>query len=220
MNFKISPSIICADFLNLSKQIKILENLKVDYIHFDVMDGHFVPNFSMGPDILSAIRKITRIPIDLHLMVENPEKYIDMFSPQKMDIVTIHQESTELLVDTINRIKNIGAKAGVAINPSTDVCKIRYILDKVDVVLIMGVNPGFIGQTLIPSTLKKISKLKEIREQNNLLYQIEVDGNVSFQNARKMRLLGADIFVAGTSSLFNSDYDIEIATDILKKSIF
>jgi ribulose-phosphate 3-epimerase len=213
---KISSSIMCIDYTRFVEEIRALEKIGVDYIHFDVMDGHFVPNFTLGPDLMRSVRLITDIPMDIHLMVEKPENYIGLFEPRAGDIVCIHQESTVHLQKVLTSIKETGVKAGVALNPSTPLCMIQHVLRDVDIVLVMTVNPGFAGQELIPETLEKIKELKMIIIENGLDIEIEVDGNVSFENARKMKKMGADIFVAGTSSLFNRGMDMVQAGEKLK----
>lgn len=207
MKAKISPSIMCADFGRLEDEIRILEKAGVDYLHIDVMDGHFVPNFAIGPDLVRAIRRLTDIPLDIHLMVERPENYIDLFEPKPGDIVSVHQEATVHLERTLQIIKAAGAKTGVAVNPATPAIMIKPVIDEVDVILVMTVNPGFAGQKLVPSTLSKIREVKEMIYEVHMPAEIEVDGNVSFENASKMLAAGADIFVAGTSSIFNADMD-------------
>lgn len=209
MGGKISPSMMCVDFKNLESNIRMLENLNVEYLHFDIMDGDFVPNYTLGPDFMKAVRDITNIPFDIHLMIQRPEEKLSYFNIQQRDLVCIHQESTIHLQRVLQKIKDIGAKAGVALNPATPILSIEDVLDDVDVILIMTVNPGYAGQKIIPAALKKISKLKTYLVENGYdNIEIEVDGNVSFENAKKMRQARADIFVAGTSSLFTKDFDI------------
>ena len=206
---KISPSIMCADFRHLEDNIKILEKAGVEYLHFDIMDGSFVPNFTLGPGLMKSVREITGIPFDIHLMVQHPENHIGLFDLKPGDLVSVHQESTVHLQRVLQKIKDLGAKAAVALNPATPIYSVEDVLDDIDVVLIMTVNPGFAGQKLIPATLKKISHMKKyLAEQGYGHIKIEVDGNVSYENARKMREAGADIFVAGTSSLFMKGIDI------------
>lgn len=220
MKGKISPSIMCADFLHLEENIKILEQARVEYLHFDIMDGSFVPNFTLGPDLLNSVRKITTIPFDIHLMVNSPEKHLNLFDIRQGDIISVHQEATFHLQRVLQSIKVMGARPSVAINPDTPICSIEDILDDIEVVLIMAVNPGFAGQKLIPAMLRKIANLKKFifnNGYNNI--EIEVDGNVSLENAKKMREMGADIFVAGTSSIFIKNKDIRILTEKLRKSI-
>lgn len=208
MAVKISASVMCADFLRLEETIKELELCKVDFLHFDIMDGHFVPNFTMGPDMLKSIRRITNLPFDTHLMVYEPEKYIETFIDAGSNLVVIHTEACVHLHRTIDLIKKHGAKAGVAINPATPLSNLDYILDEVYMVLIMAVDPGFAGQVMIPNSINKIRDLKKKINDMNLNVYIQVDGNVSFENAPKMVSAGADILVAGTSSIFHRDVTI------------
>lgn len=217
MRSKISPSIMCADFGHLEDEIKILEKAGVDYFHIDIMDGHFVPNFAMGPDIVKAMRRLTDVPMDIHLMVEKPEDYICLFDPRPGDIITIHQEATVHLERAIQMIKAAGAKAGVAINPATPAFMVQPVIDEADVILVMTVNPGFAGQKLVPSTLKKITETKEMIFNACVQCEIEVDGNVSFENAPKMLKAGADIFVGGSSSIFTDKMDrLEAVRELIK----
>jgi len=216
---KIFPSIMCVDYKNIVEEIRTLEKIGADHFHFDVMDGHFVPNFTLGPDMLKTIRSITDIPIDLHLMVEKPENYIDLFEPGKDDIVCIHQESTVHLQKVLSSIREKKSKAGVALNPATPIFMIKHVLCDVDIVCIMTVNPGFAGKKLVPETLNKIKELKTLINEKGLNIEIEVDGNVSFENAVKMKEMGADIFVAGTSSIFNREIGIEEAGKIFRNII-
>jgi len=200
---KISPSIMCADFRNLENAIKKLKEAKVEYLHFDIMDGHFVPNFTLGPDILKSIREITNIPFDIHLMVQNAENYLELFDIRPGDIVSVHVESTKHLQRLLQKIKQLEAKVAVALNPATSIYMIEDVLEDLNIVLVMTVNPGFAGQKLVPATLKKIVRLdKYLQEKGFGHIEIEVDGNVSYENAKKMRTAGADIFVGGTSSIF------------------
>lgn len=209
MTGKVSPSIMCVDFVHLEDSVRALEKAGVEYIHVDIMDGKFVPNFTLGPDFVRALRAMTNIPLDIHLMIEDPEKHLELFQPQPGDIITVHQEATVHLQRTLQQIKALGAKSAVALNPATSIHTIEDVLDDLDAVLIMTVNPGFAGQKLVPATIKKIKRLKEYLAQNDYSHiEIEVDGNVSFENAKKMREAGADIFVAGTSSIFKKDQDI------------
>ena len=220
MKGKISPSIMCADFRHLEDNIKILEQAGVEYFHFDIMDGSFVPNFTLGPDLLNSVREITVIPFDIHLMVESPEKHLKLFDIRLGDIISIHQESTLHLQMVLQSIRDLGARPSVAINPATPIFSIENVLDDIEVVLVMAVNPGFAGQKLIPSVLRKIANLKKFLIDSGYdSIEIEVDGNVSFENAKKMREAGADIFVAGTSSIFIKNKDIQTLTEKLRKSI-
>ncbi len=219
MSGKISPSVMCANMINLGKDIKLLERAGAEYLHIDVMDGHFVPNFTLGPDLVKSLRKITDIPMDIHFMVENPGNYLNLFEPKPGDIVCIHQESTKHLQRVLQQIKEFGAKPAVAINPATPIIMIENVIRDIDVLLVMTVNPGFAGQKLVPETLNKIKEIDKIRREQNLKIDIMVDGNVSFENAKTMRDSGADIFVAGTSSIFNKDMSIEEAAAKLRSVI-
>lgn len=216
---KISASIMCADFLNLGKVIDELESAKVDLLHFDIMDGHFVPNFTMGPDILKSIRTRTNILFDTHLMVYEPERYVNAFAEAGSNIIVIHVEACRHLHRTIELIKGTGAKAGIAINPATPLSALDYILENVYMVLIMAVDPGFAGQKMIPNSLRKIKELREKIKSAGLDVHIQVDGNVSFENAPKMVSAGADILVAGTSSVFKRGMAISDGVKALRESI-
>jgi len=220
MSGKISPSIMCADLRHLEDNIKVLEKAGVEYLHFDIMDGNFVPNFTLGPDLMNAVREITSIPFDIHLMVQHPENHLLLFDVKPGDIVTVHQESTIHLQRTLQKIKDRGANPGVALNPATPIYSIEHVLDDIGIVLIMTVNPGFAGQKLVPATIKKIAGLKKYLMDNGYdTIEIEVDGNVSYENAKRMREAGADIFVAGTSSIFIKDADILQSASQLRKYI-
>lgn len=201
---KISPSILSADFANLERDIRIVEEGGADYIHVDVMDGHFVPNITLGPNIVSAIRPVTKLPLDCHLMIENPEKYIEDFAKAGADIITVHVESTPHIHRAIQMIKNAGVRAGVVLNPGTPVAAVEYVLSECDMVLVMTVNPGFGGQSFIPETLKKIEKLKQLKEANHYHYEIEVDGGIVPETATQCKQAGADVFVAG-SYVYNAE---------------
>lgn len=201
---KISPSIMCADFLKLEKYIEDFEKCNVDLIHVDIMDGNFVPNFTLGTDFVKRLKSITKIPMDIHLMIEKPETKIDWFDFGEGNYVSVHYEATRHLNKTISMIKNKGAKAMVALNPATPINVLESILDDIDAVLIMTVNPGFAGQKLVESTLKKIKNLRNFLDKEGYEnIEIEVDGNVSFENAKLMNEAGANIFVCGTSSIFS-----------------
>jgi len=221
MEKKFSPSIMCIDCFKLNECVKILSDFNIELIHVDIMDGSFVPNFTLGTDFIKSLKKHTDIPLDIHLMIDSPENKLDWFEFDKGDYVSIHYESTKHLHKAITIIKNRGAKAIVALNPATPVNVLENILDEIDGVLIMTVNPGFAGQKLVESTLKKIKSLREFLDRNNYEHiEIEVDGNVSFENAKLMNDAGANIFVAGTSSIFSKENDISknilILRNILK----
>jgi len=220
MKSMISPSMMCVDFKHLEDNVKLLTQLEVEYLHFDIMDGEFVPNYTLGPDFMRVVRSISDIPFDIHLMVQRPEDKLSYFDIRPGDLVCVHQESTVNLQRVLQRIRDLGAKVGVALNPATSISSIEDVLDDVDVILIMTVNPGYAGQKLIPSTIGKISRLREYLHVHGYdRIAIEVDGNVSFENAELMKAAGADIFVAGTSSLFTSGGDIYAAGQKLRAII-
>lgn len=195
----ISPSLLSADFTNLESEFKILNEELVDFIHLDIMDGNYVPNISYGPGIVKSLRPLTDIPFDTHLMIENPENYVELFADAGSDILTIHPSTTKHLERTISLIKSHGMKVGIALNPADSIEVLDYIIDDLDLVLIMSVNPGFGGQKFIPSALRKISKVKKIINNRNLRTLIEVDGGVKLDNAKSVLEAGADILVAGSA---------------------
>ena len=210
MKSKISPSMMCADFMNIRTVLETFEKCGIEYLHIDIMDGQFVPNFILGTDYCRLMKKNTSIPLGIHLMVEEPESKIAWFPIGEGDYVSVHVESTRHLQRVLALIKSKGARSMVAINPATPLSAIENVLDDIDGVLVMTVNPGFAGQKLVPATLKKIKSLREYLDQNGYGHvEIEVDGNVSFENAEKMRAAGADIFVAGTSSVFKAEFPLE-----------
>lgn len=217
---KISASVMCANMLHLENDIRLLEKADVEYLHIDIMDNHFVPNITLSPDFVRALRSTTDIPMDIHLMIERPENSIGMFDCRTNDIISIHYESTVHVQRALADVKATGAKASIALNPATPIQCLEYLIDNIDIVLLMTVNPGYAGQSLIPATLDKIRHLREyLNERGAQHIQIEVDGNVSFENAAKMRAKGADIFVAGTSSIFNKEMDIVTAGKKLREYI-
>ncbi|QVY63885.1 ribulose-phosphate 3-epimerase [Cytobacillus gottheilii] len=207
---KIAPSLMCVDLLNVERDIKLLEEAGVDYLHVDIMDNHFVPNITLSFDFIKSIKRITDIPLDVHLMINNPEEslqYLDMLTAG--DIVCIHYESTIHIHRAIGMIKDLGVKVGLALNPGTPIGVIENLLPDLDMVLIMTVNPGFAGQKLIPSMLEKIEKLRALlNEKGYSEIEIEVDGNVSFDHAKLMYEKGADIYVGGSSSVFSKENSI------------
>lgn len=214
---KIAPSILSADFSNLESQIREVENGGADIIHCDIMDGKFVPNITFGPVVVKAVRRITKLPIDVHLMIKDPDNFIEDFVDAGADYISVHQEEVIHLHRTIAKIKELGVKAGVVINPATPVNTLLDILEYVDFVLVMSVNPGFGGQNFIDSSLRKIEELKNIREDKNLEFEIEIDGGVTSENIKKISNAGCDIFVAG-SSIFGED-NISGATEELKNLV-
>lgn len=199
---KIAPSILSADFAKLGSEIKEVEESGAEYIHIDVMDGHFVPNITIGPLIVEAVRPVTDLPLDVHLMIENPDDYISIFAEAGADIITVHQEATVHLHRTLQLIKTEDVLAGVAINPATPVSLIKEVLPLVDLVLIMTVNPGFGGQSFIPSCVDKIKQLDIWRSEHDYSYVIQVDGGVNSETAKACTQAGADILVAG-SAVYN-----------------
>lgn len=201
---KIAPSILSADFAHLSRDIELVENFGVDYIHVDVMDGQFVPNITFGPSVVSALRPVTKLPLDVHLMIVDPERFIPDFAEAGADIISVHVESTPHIHRALQLIKQHGTKAGVVINPGTPVEMIEPILSMADLVLVMTVNPGFGGQKFIEETLDKIRHLDRLRKEHHYHYEIEVDGGIVLETAKQCRKAGADVFVAG-SFIYNSD---------------
>jgi len=196
---KISPSILSADFSQLGKEVAKLEKAGADLIHVDVMDGHFVPNITIGPVVIKSLKKYTSLPFDVHLMISPVHKYIKNFAQAGADIITIHPEATKNLKKTIKKIRLYGKKVGVSLNPETSINKVIPVLELIDVVLIMSVNPGFGGQKLIKSTLKKSKKLKNEIVKKKLKVKIEMDGGINFKNAGLVRRSGVDIIVSGTT---------------------
>lgn len=196
---KIAPSILAADFAQLAREIRKVESAGAQLIHLDVMDGHFVPNITMGPPVVSSLRKITRLPLDAHLMIENPERYVDDFIRAGVNWLSVHVEADVHLDRTLNYLRQKRVKAGIAINPGTSLSTLEEVLPLADFVLIMTVNPGFGGQVFIPSALKKIRKLKEQIVSNKLRCRIEVDGGIGPDNLRDVLAAGAEVIVAGSA---------------------
>ncbi|MGQ9798708.1 MAG: ribulose-phosphate 3-epimerase [Ignavibacterium sp.] len=213
----LAPSILSADFTNLSQQIRLVEMAGADWIHCDIMDGHFVPNITFGPFIVEAVNRITNLPLDVHLMIENPELYVNDFIKAGADYITVHFEEVVHLNRLINQIKELGAKAGVVINPSTPVHSIKDIAEYIDLLLIMTVNPGFGGQKFIPNSIRRIHEAVELREKFGSKFLIEVDGGINNQNIKTVSDAGVDVFVAG-ASIFKAD-NISAATTELKNLI-
>ncbi len=198
-NIKISPSILSADFSILSDEIKNLEKAGADLIHVDVMDGHFVPNITMGPPIIKAIRKCTKLPFDVHLMISPVEKYIKAFADAGSDIITLHPEATDNLKRAIQTIKSFGKKAGVSLNPKTPISALMDVINDIDLILIMSVNPGFAGQSFMGEVLPKVSELRKMINDKKLKIDIEIDGGINFETAPLAVKAGANILVSGTT---------------------
>jgi ribulose-phosphate 3-epimerase len=210
---------MCVDFANIRDHIRALEAAKIEYLHIDIMDGSFVPNFTLGPDFVRSIRGMTDIPCDIHLMVWEPERHIAAFAPREGDIVSIHVESTVHLQRTLQLIRDTGAGAAVALNPATPLNSMDYVAGELDAVLVMTVNPGYAGQKMIPAALQKIGETRNYLNARGSRALIEVDGNVSVENAVKMRAQGADIFVAGSSSLFTPNGSLQENAQKLRNAI-
>ena len=206
---KISPSILSANFSELGNEIKRLEQGGADMIHVDVMDGHFVPNLTIGPPVIKNLREITKLPFDVHLMIDPVHKYIKDYADAGADIITIHPEATENLSESINHIKSFKKKVGVSLNPNTELNVVLDYLDKIDLILIMSVYPGFGGQKFMPEIIKKIKDLNNIKKDKNLNFDIEVDGGINFSNAKKVLDAGANILVSGTTIFKENNGDIE-----------
>ena len=206
--FKLSPSILSADFSQLGKQVALIEKGGADLIHVDVMDGHFVPNISFGAAVMKTVRESTNLNFDVHLMIEEPDLYIDDFLTDKTEYITVHQEACRHLHRTIGHIKSLGIKAGVSLNPATSIETLTEIISDVDLILLMSVNPGFGGQKFIQGTLDKIRRLSEMRKSTGTGFMIEVDGGVNLENAASLIEAGADILVAG-SAVFGAEDIVE-----------
>ena len=213
---QISPSILSADFSQLGNEIKRLEEGGADMIHVDVMDGHFVPNLTIGPPVIKALRKKCSIKFDVHLMISPVHKYIEAYSDAGADIITIHPEATDNLEESILKIKSLNKKVGVSLNPETKIDLILDCLEKIDLVLIMSVNPGFGGQKFMPEVLDKIRELKKIQSKNNFNFDIEIDGGINFDNCQSAIEAGANILVSGTTVFKSNNGDIKKNINLLK----
>ncbi len=209
---KIAPSILSADFARLGEDVTAAEKAGADLIHVDVMDGHFVPNITIGPLVVKAVKKIAKLPLDVHLMIENPDDYVKEFAESGSDMITVHAEATVHLHRTIQNIRECGAKAGVSVNPATPLSLIEVVLPYVDMVLIMSVNPGFGGQKFIPEALLKIKQLKKMIDERKLKVEIEVDGGVNTDNVADVVKAGADIVVMGSAFYNSKDYAETVKT--------
>ena len=217
-SIKIAPSLLSADFGQLGSEIKKLEKAGADMIHIDVMDGHFVPNLTIGPPVIKNLKKYTNVPFDVHLMISPVHKYIEDYAKSGADIITIHPEATNNLEKSIELIKSFKKKIGVSLNPETSLDKLNGVLEKLDLVLIMSVNPGFGGQAFIKKTLDKVKKLRSIIDNLGLKTEIEVDGGINFDNAKSVINAGANILVSGTTVFKNNNGNIKKNIDRLKLS--
>ena len=213
---QISPSILSADFSQLGKEIKKLEDAGADMIHVDVMDGHFVPNLTIGPPVIKALKKNSLLPFDVHLMISPVHKYIESYASAGADIITIHPEATNDLLGSINKIKEFRKKVGVSLNPETKIETVEKFLNQIDLILIMSVNPGFGGQKFMPEVLKKVKKLDEIRKNSKFDFVIEIDGGINFENSKLAIRSGVDILVSGTTIFKNNNGDIKKNIDLLR----
>jgi ribulose-phosphate 3-epimerase len=213
---KIAPSLLSADFSNIEKDIKMVEEAGAHVLHIDVMDGHFVPNITFGPFIVSAINKVATIPLDVHLMIENPGDYIEAFIEAGADYLTVHAEATPHLHRVLQQIKSKGVKAGVSLNPHTPINLIENVLNDIDLVLIMSVNPGFGGQSFIPNTINKLQELQAMLVKNNATHiEVEVDGGIKLENIKEVAEAGCDIFVSG-SGIFKADNPAKMITKMIE----
>ncbi len=199
---RICASLACADWLHLEQDLRALERAQVDYLHIDVMDALFVPNLALSPDLMRIVGRATSLPMDVHLMIEKPERYLETFVQAGAKTLVVHQEASVHLQRTLAAIRQLGVRPGVALNPATSLETLEYVLEDIDLLLIMTVNPGFVGQRLVPATLRKIGDARRMVEERELAVDIEVDGNVSWENATKMVRAGANWLVGGTSSIF------------------
>ena len=215
-NIQISPSILSADFSQLGSEIKRLEEGGADMIHVDVMDGHFVPNLTIGPPVIKALRKHCSLKFDVHLMISPVHKYIDSYADAGADIITIHPEATDSLENSIKKIKEKNKKVGVSLNPETKIDLILDLLDQIDLVLIMSVNPGFGGQKFMPEVLDKVKELKKIQKEKNIDFDIEIDGGINFENSKTAIAAGANILVSGTTIFKSNNGDIKKNIELLK----
>ena len=204
---KIAPSILSADFTRLGEEVKAVEKAGADYIHIDVMDGHFVPNITIGPLVVKAVRRVTKLPLDVHLMISDPDSFIDEFSEAGADILTIHAETVNPLNRTVHHIREKGVKSGVSLNPATTLDCLEYILEELDMVLLMTVNPGFEGQEFISAVVPKIRRLKETIDKRGLNVEIEVDGGIAPGTIGQVYSAGASVFVAGSAIFYSEDYE-------------
>lgn len=217
---RIAPSMMCVDFSHMEQTVRCFEEKKIELLHIDIMDGEFVPNYTLGTDFCERLRRITRIPLDLHLMIVRPDDKLDWFHIRPGEYVSVHWETTPHIPRVLEKIRGLGAKPILALNPATPLSVMEYVIDQIEGVLIMTVNPGFAGQKLLPATLSKIAQARTwLKERGREDALIEVDGNVSFDNAAKMRAAGADIFVAGSSSVFSKEDGLPANIDRMREKI-
>jgi len=215
-SIKISPSILSADFSMLGNEIQNLEKAKADLIHIDVMDGHFVPNITIGPDVIKKLRKYTSLPFDVHLMISPVHNFIKNFAEAGADIITIHPEATDDLISSINKIKSYNKKVGISLNPETSIDKVLPVLNLIDLVLVMSVNPGFGGQKFMPETLEKVQMLRKEIDSKKLNIEIEIDGGINFENSKKAIKSGVDILVSGTTIFKENNGNLKKNIQLLK----
>lgn len=216
---KISPSLMCADMGEIKNEIKKLENAGADEFHIDIMDGNFVPNFALGMQDLKVISQNSNIPLVAHLMINNPDQYVEKFSNMGCDVIEIHMEESKNIFKTLSHIKKLGKKAGVVLNPGTPICMLDEVIHLLDTILIMAVNPGFAGQNFIPSTVDKVKRLERKIKNSGCNIEISVDGSISTETIPLLYKAGAETFIAGTSGLFNGDFNYEKKIKKLKKCI-
>lgn len=217
MQIKTSASLMCADFRNLLQDVRKLERAGIDWLHFDIMDDHFVPNLTIGPLIVESLRGKTNLPFDIHLQMTNPELFIPVFSRMGCEIITFHVEATSHLFRMVSLIKKEGKKAGLAINPATPENHLKYIISEIDLIIVMTVDPGFAGQRFIPQVIPKIEELRDMVEKKNLKIDIAVDGNIKEETIRKTKKAGANVFIGGTSAIFRPDRELEEAAREFKR---
>ena len=220
MTKKLSASLMCADLMNLQKSVEELKKAGIEYLHIDIMDGSFVPNITLGFDLINAIKAVTDIPLDIHMMVNEPSKFFDMMNLDENDIICVHYESDIHIHRVLSQIKAKGCKAGLAINPQTPLESVKYLTDYIDMLLVMTVSPGFAGQKLFAAAERKVTDARKLLDDAGLKdMPIEVDGNISIENGRKLSACGADIFVLGTSSLFLKDKELSQAAQDVRSAL-
>ena len=217
-NVKISPSILSADFSKLGQEVISLEKAGADYIHIDVMDGHFVPNITIGPEVIKRLRPITKLTFDVHLMIEPVDNFVKDFAEAGADIITFHPEATKNLLETIKLVKSFGTKVGVSLKPESSISLIESCLDQIDLILIMSVNPGFGGQKFMPEVLDKMKTLKNIVEERKLNIDIEIDGGINFNNSKKAKDSGANILVSGSTVFKENNGDLKKNIQLLRSN--